>query len=73
MSNGTRMLPPPISLAAARVNANMSQVEVAEAIGVTRNTVISWEKGKTEISHKDMLRLSELYKYPMDFIFIPAI
>lgn len=72
MTNGSVILPPQISLAAARVNANMSQAYVAEAIGVSRATVVNWEKGNTEISHRDILKLGELYQYPIDFIFIPS-
>lgn len=35
-----------ISLEAARVNANLTQAEVAKKLGVSRNTVIAWERGK---------------------------
>lgn len=35
-----------ISLEAARVNANLTQAEVAEKLEVSRNTVIAWERGK---------------------------
>ena len=33
-----------ISLAAARVNARMTQAEVAKAIKISKNTLINWEK-----------------------------
>ena len=33
-----------ISLAAARVNANMTQETVANAMKVSVNTIINWEK-----------------------------
>ena len=36
-----------ISLAAARVNAGLTQREFAKACGVSETTVISWEAGKT--------------------------
>lgn len=36
-----------ISMAAARVNANKTQAEVAEALHVGKQTVVSWENGKT--------------------------
>ena len=35
-----------ISMAAARVNANKTQAEVAEALHVGKQTVVSWENGK---------------------------
>ncbi len=37
-----------ISLAAARVNAKMTQKQVAEKMGVSKQTIINWEKG---VSH----------------------
>lgn len=36
-----------ITLAAARVNAKMTQEEAAKSIGVTKYTIINWENGKT--------------------------
>lgn len=36
-----------ISMAAARVNANKTQAEVAEALHVGKQTIVSWESGKT--------------------------
>ena len=35
-----------ISLAAARVNAEMTQEDVAKEMHVSKNTVLNWEKGK---------------------------
>ena len=35
-----------ISLAAARVNANMTQDDTAKAMKVSKTTVVNWEKGK---------------------------
>ena len=35
-----------ISLAAARVNANMTQEDVAKAMNVSQTTIVNWEKGK---------------------------
>ena len=37
----------PISLRAARVNAGLTQDEVAKAIGRSKNTVVSYEKGRS--------------------------
>ena len=36
-----------ISMRAARVNANKTQAELAEALHVGKQTIISWESGKT--------------------------
>lgn len=37
---------PLLSLAAARVNAKLTQKELAEKCGVSESTVIAWETGK---------------------------
>ena len=57
-----------ISLAAARVNAEFTQSEVAKMLHVSPNTVVAWEKGKTEPSISQARTLSELYKIPLDSI-----
>lgn len=36
-----------ITLRAARVNAGLTQSQVSEKLGVSKVTIISWEKGKT--------------------------
>ena len=61
-----------ISLAAARVNANMTQEAAAEAMGVTRATIINWEKGKIVPGIPEIEKLSRLYKIPQDNIFLPC-
>ncbi|WP_287394536.1 helix-turn-helix transcriptional regulator [Prevotella sp.] len=59
-----------ISLAAARVNANMTQEEAAKALCISKNTLVSWEKGVTEPTVSKMRELSALYAMPMDNIFL---
>lgn len=60
-----------ISLAAARVNAELTQEEVARNMKVSKNTVVSWEKGLSEPSITQGRKLSALYKIPLDNIFLP--
>ena len=36
-----------ISIKAARVNAKLNQEEMASALNVSRQTISSWEKGKS--------------------------
>jgi len=68
MNNGIK-----ISLSAARTNANMTQKEVAENLGVSNNTIVAWEKGISEPKISQAIALSELYKIPMDnLIFLPV-
>ena len=60
-----------ISLAAARVNAGMTQEEVAKRMHVSKNTVVNWEKGKTEPTISQCRDLSEIYDMPLKYIFLP--
>ncbi len=61
-----------ISLAAARINAGLTQDEVAAAMHVSKNTVVAWEKGKTEPKVSQAKELSILYEMPLDYIFLPS-
>jgi transcriptional regulator with XRE-family HTH domain len=60
-----------ISLAAARVNAKMTQEEVANRMKVGKKTIINWEKGVSIPSFADMNMLSDIYRIPVDNIFLP--
>lgn len=60
-----------ITLEAARVNAHLTQKELAEILGVSNVTVVNWEKGKTEPSISQLKKISELSGIPSDFIFVP--
>lgn len=60
-----------ISLAAARVNAGLTQEEVARHMHVSKNTVVAWEKGNTEPKISQAKELSRLYEMPLDLIFLP--
>lgn len=60
-----------ISLAAARVNAELTQDEVAKALHVSKKTVVNWEKGKVIPTFIALSSLSTLYDIPIDNIFLP--
>lgn len=60
-----------ISLAACRVNAGRTQREWANDLGVSLNTINNWEAGKTKPNAYQLIKISDLSKVPMDFIFIP--
>lgn len=60
-----------ISLAAARVNAKLTQAELGDKLGVGKTTVINWESGKSEPSMTQLRRISNLSGIPMDYIFVP--
>lgn len=62
---------PTITLAAARINAGMTQEEAAKAVGVSKWTIINWEKGRNSPKYSQMVKLCEIYKMPLDAIFLP--
>lgn len=53
---------PQISLKAARVNANLTQAEVAKRLHKNKQTITNWENGKTKVSAADLLILCDMYK-----------
>ena len=61
---------PRICIAACRVNAGLSQREVAEKIGVSLATITNWESGKTEPDLSELRAISNLPGMPMDYIFV---
>ena len=60
-----------ISLKAARVNANLSQEEVARKMKKSKVTINKWENGKTEIDYGNLNELCRLYSVTMDDILLP--
>lgn len=61
-----------ISLAAARVNAGLTQEEAATRMKVGKRTIINWEKGIVTPSFADVNLMSQIYNIPVDNIFLPA-
>ena len=62
---------PKIKLNAARVNAGLTQTEVARKLNRNKQTIVNWEKGFTQIKVNDLLALSELYGIPIEYLEIP--
>lgn len=60
-----------ISLKAARVNANLSQEEVAREMKKSKGTINNWENGKTAIDYGNLNELCRLYSVTMDDILLP--
>lgn len=60
-----------ISLAAARVNANLTQDDVSRQLHVNKQTIVNWEKGKTIPTFIALSALSNLYGIPIDNIILP--
>ena len=62
---------PKITLKAARVNSELTLDDVAEIIGKSKQSIENWENGKTPIKYSDLLKLSELYEMPIQYIRVP--
>lgn len=60
-----------ITLEAARVNADLTQDELAEKMGVTRQTVINWEKGRTEMKTAYLFLFCSITGFKEDDILLP--
>ena len=62
---------PNLTLKAARVNAELTLDEAAERIGKSKQTIVNWEKGIASIKYCDLIKLSEIYDMPIEYIRIP--
>ena len=65
------MIEPKITLKAARVNAELTLDDVAEIVGKSKQSIENWENGKADIRYSDLLKLSEIYDMPIEYIRIP--
>ena len=55
-------------LVACRMQNGYSQKEVAQLLGVTEKTIISWETGKTAPNIAMGQKISEVYSIPLAYI-----
>ena len=60
-----------ISMASARVNAGLTQKDLAKACKVSESTVIKWESGETSPHIKRLPLLEKAYGIPLDYVRIP--
>lgn len=61
-----------ITLKAARVNQGLTQKEAAEKIGVSKDTIYNYEKGKTFPDPRIIKKIEEVYNIGYDnLIFLP--
>lgn len=60
-----------LSLEALRVNAGMTQQDVADRLGVSRQTVIKWESGDVVMKELVIYALAKLYNVDIDTIRVP--
>lgn len=62
-----------ISLAAARVNADLKQEEAAAKIGVTAKTLSNYERGITAIPGAVLKKAAKIYGVSSDMIRLPEV
>lgn len=60
-----------ICMAAARVNARMTQEEVAAAMRVSKATIVNWENGKVIPKPAQFKMYCDVVKAPEDIISMP--
>ena len=60
-----------ITLAAARVNKGMTQEQMAEAMGVSRQTVNDWENGKREMRTPYVYLFCQITGFSVNDILMP--
>ena len=61
---------PNLTPAAARVNAGYTQEEAANIIGVTKATIVKWEKGETSPNIEKAQVMADAYHWPLQFIIL---
>ena len=59
-------------MAAARVNAKLSQEDIAKKMSLTRTTIVSWENGKTIPKPAQFEMFCRLCNIPKDCVFLPS-
>ncbi len=60
-----------VSLEAARVNRGLTQEEAAKELGISKTTLVNWEKGNTFPDIVNFKALCNLYSVPMGLISVP--
>ena len=60
-----------ITLEAARVNAGLTQAELAEKMDVSRQSVIDWESGKREMKTAYFYLFCHITGFSEDDILLP--
>lgn len=60
-----------ISMAAARVNARLTQEDVAKRMGVSNKTIVNWENGKIIPKTAQFNMYCEVVGMSPDYILLP--
>lgn len=59
-----------LTMRALRTNAGVSSTEAAEALKVSRNTLLKWERGETYPNALQLFQMAALYKCTVDSFLI---
>lgn len=59
---------PLMSLAAARVNAKLTQKELADKVGVSESTIIAWESGRRYPNVRMLGKIEQALGMSLNFI-----
>lgn len=60
-----------ISLREARLQANLTTVEIAEKVGVSQSTITRWETGVARPNNAEVFFLAWVYGLNVEDIFLP--
>lgn len=60
---------------AARLHAKLTQQQLGDAMGVTKGNVSSWEKGRHDASHEQLVKIAAItgYKEPLPGMVEPLV
>jgi len=57
-----------INMAAARLNAGLTQGELAERLGLSKQTIINWESGNSYPDPAHFIVFCEICSVPVDLV-----
>lgn len=60
-----------VSIEAMRVHRGLTQDSACEKLGITRQTLSNWEKGKTTPKTEQILGILRVYNCSLDDIILP--
>ncbi|MFS9335227.1 helix-turn-helix domain-containing protein [Streptococcus peroris] len=52
-----------------RKEKKLTQKEIAEQIGIKRNTYSDWETGKNEPNFENLIKLADFFEVSLDWLF----
>ena len=56
------------NIASERVRIGMSQQDLADKLGVSRDSVKSWETGETAIRSSSLIKMADLFCCSLDYL-----